>query len=345
MFSHYRKSGVIYIFKNVVENCPDAGPTASFQDGRPGWFERRTARVSSAGWTRLHARQVFILPTRTGLAFAVLLLVLLLGAINYDNNLIFALTFLLAGLGLVTMLHTYRNLVRLEFRSGPGRPGFVGERVEFRLWLRAADGRARQAVELQNADGSRAATDVEPAATAVRLERNAVRRGRLPLGKLTVATRFPLGLFRAWSYLDVVQTEPVYPAPAPPGEPPPASAVDERGTRAGASAGADDFRGVRDYRPGDSPRQVDWKALAREQGLLTKQFGGAMPPEDWLDFACVHDPDLEARLSRLCRWVLDAEHARRRYGLRLPDTTIAAGQGETHRDRCLLALADFGTAP
>ena len=328
-----------------MENRPGTGPPPSFRTEQPGWFERRTAPVSGVGWTRLRARQVFILPTRTGLVFAILLLVLLLGAINYDNNLIFALTFLLAGLGLVTMLHTYRNLVRLEFRSGPGRPGFVGGRIEFRLWLRAADGRARQVVELHNADGGRAATDVEQAATAVRLERNAVRRGRLPLGKVTVVTHFPLGLFRAWSYLDVVHTEPVYPAPAPPGEPPPAAAVAAHGARPGTNAGADDFRGLRGYRPGDSLRQVDWKALAREQGLQTKQFGGALPPEDWLDFACAQGPDLEARLSRLCRWVLDAEYARRRYGLRLPGITIAAGQGAAHRDRCLLALADFGTTP
>ena len=333
------------IFKNRAATRLEGRPRASFLAEHLGWFARRTARVSGAGWTRLRARQVFILPTRIGLAFTILLLVLLLGAINYDNNLIFAFTFLLVGLGLVAMLHTYRNLVHLEFRSGPGRPGFVGGRIEFRLWLRAADGRARQIIEMQNADGSRAVTDAEPAASAIRLERNAVRRGRLALGKLTVATQFPLGLFRAWSDLDVVQTEPVYPAPAPPGEPPQAVAVDERGARAGAWAGADDFRGLRRYRPGDSLRQIDWKALAREQGLLTKQFGGALPPEDWLDFASAHDTDPEARLSRLCRWVLDAEQAQRRYGLRLPGMTIAAGQGEAHRDRCLLALADFGTAP
>lgn len=329
---------------NMVETGTSAERSASRQT-QPGWFDRRTARVTGDGWTRLRARQVFILPTRTGLGFTALLLVLLLGAINYDNNLIFALTFLLTGLGLVAMLHTYRNLIHLEFRSGPGRPGFVGGRIEFRLWLRAGDGRARQIIELRTVDGGRAMTDVEGLAIDVWPQRNAIRRGRLPLGKLTVATRFPLGLFRAWSYLDVVQAEPVYPAPAPPGEPPPAPHSGERDQRAGTSAGTDDFRGLRGYRPGDSLRQVDWKALAREQGLLTKQFGGATPPQDWLDFAATRDTDLEARLARLCRWVLDAEQAQRRYGLQLPGITIAAGQGEAHRDRCLLALADFGAAP
>ena len=309
-----------------------------------GWFERRTVRVDDEGWARLSARQVFIVPTGAGFGFGTLLLVLLLGAINYDNNLIFALSFLLAGLGVVAMLHTYRNLVHLGFQAGPGQPGFVGGHIGFQLWLRADDGRARRMIELRALDGSRLLTDVDGPAT-VRLQRAAVRRGRLALGKVMIATRFPLGLFRAWSYLDVGKTEPVYPAPAPPGTPPPDTRSGESGDGYGTRAGADDFRGVRSYRPGDSLRQVDWKAWAREQGLLTKQFSGAMPPEDWLDFGAARETDLEARLARLCRWVLDAEQAQRRYGLRLPGMTVAAGRGPAHRDRCLQALADFGNGP
>lgn len=305
------------------------------------FFASRTTSVAGGAWSELSARRVFILPTRAGVGFAALLLVLLLGAVNYNNNLIFALTFLLAGLGLVALLHTYRNLAHLELQTGPGRPGFAGERIGFQLWLRPTDGRPRQAIELHSDDGYTARIDVGIEAGSAWLYRTATRRGRLPLGPVTIATRFPLGLFRAWSHLEATHAEPVYPAPASPGMAPPRPAAEGHGDSGSAGAGQDDFRGLRNYRAGDSLRQIDWKALARERGLLTRQFAAAQTPEDWLDFAAASEADTEARLRRLCRWVLDAERARRRYGLRLPGVQIAPAQGTAHRDRCLLALADY----
>lgn len=301
-----------------------------------------SGRVAGSTWTKLASRRVFILPTRAGLAFAGLLLVLLLGAINYNNNLIFGLTFLLTGLGLVTMLHTYRNLVHLEIQAGQGRPGFAGERVGFQLWLRAGDGRPRQAIELRSPDDDPALLDAGSTASAAWLYRTASVRGRLPLGRVTIQTRYPLGLFRAWSRVDVTHAERVYPAPAPPGAPPPRPASAGMGEIGNVRCGQDDFRGVRPYHVGDSLRRVDWKALAREQGLLTKEFAAAQAPEDWLDFAATPETDTETRLRRLCRWIVDAEHAQRRYGLRLPGLVIAPAHGTAHCDRCLSALADYG---
>lgn len=308
------------------------------------FFAQRTGRVDGASWTALEARRVFILPTRAGLGFAGLLLVLLLGAINYSNNLIFGLTFLLTGLGLVTMLHTYRNLAHLELQAGPGRPGFAGEQIGFQIWLRPGDGLPRQTIELRTEEGCVASLDIGVDAASTWLTRTAARRGRLPLGRVTVSTRFPLGLFRAWSRLDCVHAEPVYPAPAPQGSAPPRAAGESPGESGVAGAGQDDFRGLRPYHPGDSLRRIDWKALAREQGLLTKEFAAAQTPEDWFDFEALPDGDAEARLRKLCRWILDAERANRAYGLRLPGLVIPPSRGSAHRDRCLLALADFGVA-
>lgn len=305
---------------------------------------KRTGRVDGTAWTELGPRRVFILPTRAGLGFAALLLVLLLGAINYNNNLIFGLTFLLSGLGLVAMLHTYRNLVHLELQAGPGRPGFAGEWIGFQVWLRPGDGRPRQAIELRTGEDV-ARVDVGCEATASWLGRTSARRGRLPLGRVTVSTRFPLGLFQAWSRLEFAHAEPVYPAPAAPG-PTPLQDDGRRQNDSGVAViGQDDFRGLRPYRPGDSLRRVDWKALAREQGLLTKEFAAAQTPEDWFDFDALVEADTEARLRRLCRCILDAERDQHAYGLRLPGLTVPPARGTAHRDRCLLALADFGAAP
>lgn len=303
---------------------------------------KRTGRIDGTAWTELGPQRVFILPTRAGLAFAGLLLVLLLGAINYNNNLIFGLSFLLAGLGLVTMLHTYRNLVRLEVQAGQGRPGCAGERIAYQVWLRPGDTRPRRAIELRTGKTG-VWVDVGCEATPVWLSRASVRRGRLPLGRVTVSTRFPLGLFRAWSRVEFTHAEPVYPAPAAPGWPPPCSGASGHGDLGNTDLGQEDFRGLRPYRPGDSLRQVDWKALAREQGLLTKEFAAAQPPEDWFDFDALPGVGTEARLNRLCRWILDAERGQHVYGLRLPGVVIPPARGSAHRNRCLLALCDFGT--
>lgn len=305
------------------------------------FFGSRTGRAAGSDWIGIERRRVFILPTRAGLGYAVLLLVMLLGAINYSNNLIFALTFLLTGLGLVAMLHTYRNLAHLQLRAGQGRPGFVGEALGFQLWLRAGDGRARQALELRTAEDDSVIAQAGSDAVAVWLHRPATHRGANRLGLVTVSTRYPLGLFRAWSRIDFAHSELAYPAPAPPGPPPPELA-DTPASSGDHRAGAEDFRGLRHYRPGDSLRQIHWKALARGQEPLTKEFGAAGMPLRWLDFAAAPEPEPEARLRRLCRWILDAERAQISYGLRLPTQTWAPARGSAHRDRCLAALARFG---
>lgn len=309
-----------------------------------GFFRSRTGRAQGNEWVRLVGRRVFILPTRTGLGFALLLVVMLLGAINYSNNLIFALTFLLAGLGLVAMLHTYRNLLGLELRAGQGRPGFVGEPLGYQLWLRTTDGRPRPALELRTPEGAAVMTGLRRGEeVSVWLHRPATRRGPHRLGRITIGCRYPFGLFRAWSALDFAHSELAYPAPAPPGPQPPPEPVDATARARQSRAGDEDFQGLRPYRPGDALHRVYWKALARGQGAVTKVFGAAAgSPLVWLDFAAAPEAGTEARLSRLCRWILDAEHAQLSYGLRLPGGDQAPGRGNGHRDRCLAALARYG---
>ena len=301
---------------------------------------RRTGRAAGSAWIEVPARRIFIFPTRAGWAYTGLLLVLLLGAINYNNNLVFGLCFLLAGLGLVTMLHAHRNLARLQVRVGPGRPGFVGDRLGYQIWLRPGDARARYALELEAVAGTPVLTHVPRSGANVGLHRMPPRRGRERLGAVRIGTCFPLGLFYAWARLDFEHTELAYPTPAPPGAPPPdrPDGLEQSGDR---TSGRDDFRGLRSYHPGDSLRHVHWKALAREQGLLTKEFGTTRSRDCWLDFNLAPEAETEARLQRLCRWVLEAERDGLRYGLRLPGLEVAPARGDRHRDRCLAALATF----
>jgi uncharacterized protein (DUF58 family) len=293
------------------------------------------------GTIRLGHRRVYIVPTRLGWMLGGVLAILLVGSINYALALGFALTFLLGGLGFAGMVHTARNLARLEVSTGRAEPVFAGEAAQFPLRIENPSPFDRPSILVRHvASGVQLVVDVpaRAAAEAV-LGLRAERRGRLPLGRVMLETRFPLGMFRAWSYLEPEIRCLVYPRPARSALPP--ASVRESGGRAGAQAGGnDDFAGLRIYQPSDSPRHIAWKRAAQSDDLLTKQFSQEAADELWLDWQRTNPRlDTEERLSLLAGWVLAAEHAGAAYGLRLPGRQIAPGRGDAKRAECLEALA------
>jgi len=291
-------------------------------------------------------RQLYMLPTRHGLLFALVAAVLLLASINYGNGLGYALTFLLVSVAVVSMLHTHRTLHRLRVAPGACMPVFAGETAQFELVL-TNDGEAPRygvTVEQNGTEVARADVPARGSASVV-LPVLARRRGRLELPAFRLATRFPLGLLYSWSRpVRLDRHCLVYPAPGAP-FPFRATPAEILRPEQGPRLGGDDFIGVREYQPGDSPRHIDWKAFARTGMLTTKQFGGGHQVLVWLDWDALPEFDIESRLSVLTRWVLDAEAAGAHYGLRLPGTVIAPDRGEAHEHACLQALALFEPRP
>ena len=293
-------------------------------------------------------RRVYIVPSRLGLYFGGTLAILLVGSINYALSLGFALTFLLAGMGIAAMVQTTRNLARLSVRAGRSEPVFAGDAARFRLGLANAGDFDRPEILVRHlGSGAQLTVDVAAAASAeALLAVPAPRRGWLPLGRVMLETRFPVGLFRAWSTVEPDSRCLVYPRPETSALPPLAPSARAGGARAHAQ-GSDDFSGLRAYQPADSPRHVAWKSVARSDtqharsdDMLTKQFAGDALAELWLDLGDLPASlGLEQRLSRLAGWVLAAERAGVLYGLRLPGTGIEPGRGEAHRAACLEALA------
>lgn len=307
------------------------------------WF-RLTSTAPAQ--TTLGHRQLYMLPTRYGFLFALVVAVLLLASINYGNGLGYALTFLLVSVAVVSMLHTHRNLYRLRVAPGACVPVFAGETAQFELVL-ANDADAPRFGVLVEQDGAEVARADVPAraSAAVILGLRAARRGWQPLPPFRLATRFPLGLLYSWTRpVHLAHACLVYPAPAAP-LPFRATPTETLRPDRGQRLGGDDFIGVREYQPGDSPRHIDWKAFARTGLLTTKQFGGGYQALVWLDWEALPEFDTETRLSVLTRWVLDAEAAGAHYGLRLPDTVIAPDRGEAHERACLGALALFELRP
>jgi uncharacterized protein (DUF58 family) len=290
----------------------------------------------------LDRSRVFILPTSAGLAFAAMLLVMLLGSINYNNSLGHLFTFLLGSMVVVSILYTYRNLAMLSISAGRARPVFAGERAGFEVLVTNVSEYARIGIRLETPDQPFLSIELDGGQTVTAtLHRDAAQRGVLALGRCRVSSCYPLGLFRAWSNVTLRMHCLVYPRPGP--RRPLPQAVSYKPALSGDKGrGVDDFVGLRPYRPGDSPRHMFWKAAAREQALLTKQFGGDRADELWLDWYALDATDTERRLSQLCRWVLDASRLGHCYGLCLPQVEIAPGSGEVHKSQCLEALARFG---
>lgn len=290
----------------------------------------------------LARRQLYILPTAGGLVFSLLLVVLLLAAVNYTNSLAYGLCFLLAAIAIVSMLDTHRNLHGLHVSLGPSTPVFAGNPAGFEVCLDNSSESARFGVCVERDRTEVRRVDLRAGEQRyVRIDVPTRRRGYVTAPALVISTRFPLGFLYAWSRrIQLPQRCFVYPQPAPPG-PMPVAPDEQFAQDQNPRAEGEDFVGLREFRPGDSPRHVSWRAVARGQGMLTKQFGGGGRASLWLDWDTLAGLDAEYRLSQLCRWVLDCEHAGLRYGLRLPDTQIAPAQGEAHRRRCLTALALF----
>ena len=285
---------------------------------------------------------MFMLPTRFGLIFALVLFIMLLAAVNYNNGLAYGFTFMLATLAMVSMLYTHRNLSGLQVKVGHAAPVFAGSAVVFPVTLDNPGTLPRSAVWLLG-PGEPLRADLAPGVSVrVNLPQAAPRRGYVRCPPLRLTSSFPFGLLYTWSAgLQSDVRAIVYPRPAPGGPPPPPRDA-SRHHPVGSRPEGDDFLGLRGHQAGDPPRHVHWKAAARGQGLLTKRFGGEGEGRLWLDWATTPGADTEARLSCLCRWVIDCEEQGMIYGLRLPRQVVPPARGAAHRHRCLSLLALWG---
>ncbi len=267
---------------------------------------------------------------------------MVMAGINYQNSLVFALAFLLASLFMVAMLHTYRNLSGLTLVAGTTRPAFAGEEAEFTVVLKRLGDRTYESLQLGwNPALLASANLIKDEEARVRLFVKAKKRGRFNPGRFLLQTYYPLGLFRAWSWVDLDMHTIVYPRPIAGGEIPSTTATSQEEGELILRDGAEDFYGLREYQPGDAIRHIAWRAYARSETLMTKQFAAYADRRVWLEWDHFPGMDRESRLSRLCYWVLQLNSRNDEYGLRLPGVEIQPGRGEAHRDSVLKVLALF----
>ena len=306
---------------------------------RAYWQQWLRVAKSSGTIATLQPRQIYILPTVWGVLYVVMLMLLLVGSINYSLSLGYFVTFLLASLGHTAMLHTWRNIVHLQISVLHAKPVFAGDVAEVTINIIEAKNRARyaiaakieqNAVVIEHIPANQSRQYLLPFIT--------VKRGFCALPRITLYTEFPLSLLHAWAYAEL--TSPILVYPKPSGQQPlPALLIDVRNVGISrTSRGDDDFDGHKTYQLGDAASRVDWKASSRGSGLYTKIYSGEGAGDLWLDFATVNG-ELEARISQMAQWVVDAHAAQLYYGLKLPNLTLAPSDSQAHYHACMQALA------
>lgn len=304
------------------------------------WIDRR---IPPADRQQLDQRTIFILPTGAGVLFGLLLLIMLVTGINYQNSLIYLLTFLLGAVFVAAMHQTHRNLNGLELILVRAGEGFTGEFVPFVLRLGSEKDQALS-IELTGEFPPPGPQSIDAGdARDVTLLTETRRRGPVPMGRIRISTRFPFGLLEAWSWMRPRTAGLAYPRPLAPVQPPITDMAGDQQAESIVGAGFDDAD-IRPWREGDLSHRVLWKRFARTGAMVIADWAGEQGSPQWLDYAAYPGVDIETRLSFLCYQIIERDQANQLYGLRLPGLTIEPGQGDLHRHQCLRALARFGLA-
>jgi len=302
------------------------------------WIDKRTPVSRTA---RLTQKNLYIIPTRTGLSFFVLSFILWLLGTSYQNNLVLALSYLLISLIVVAIFHTYANLAGLEITVLGGKPVFVGEQAYFSLQVQGNRTKGYDNLIIRWWNGEDGCFDFAgKQTTQIQVGVGAHKRGKLQPGKLLIESVYPLGIMRCWTWLNLDASALIFPKPLKIDFP--AGLSGTNGSEQGKKiAGGDDFIGLKEYRSGDPVKHIAWKHYARGQGLYSKEYGSTGDRDNWLDWDDFSELDFEDRLRALCYWALQCEGLQNAYGLRLPGKIISPALGDGHRLSVLSALACF----
>jgi uncharacterized protein (DUF58 family) len=306
------------------------------------WFK---AWIKRRGPTQppltLHYRQIFILPTRFGWMLGALMFAMLMGSLNFNNNLGLLTTFIVAGLASNSMLLAYRNLNRLRVLYTHAAPVHAGQDAQLLITLASDSGRDRPGLEVSLNDQETILSLSADSTASVTLAVPTHHRGWQDLERCRIQTCQPIGLFRAWSWFWPERRLLVWPTPAQSPPPLPQSNADLDGELNQSGSEGDEFFALREWREGDPLHRIAWKASQRHNTLLSREFRQPRSPDLMLDLARVPGQNLEQRLSILTAWVLQAYRQQRPWTLRLAADPLGPAHDEAHLQRCLRALAEF----
>ncbi|RVU84332.1 DUF58 domain-containing protein [Leucothrix sargassi] len=305
------------------------------------WVNRRLPKAPEVTLTQ---RKIFILPSRVSLGLIVMIVLLFLLGINFQNSLVYVVCFWLIGLLVINVFYCYRNLAGLTVKAVAAEPCFSGEKMVLELEVSRPLKQRKSAIYFGWRDEDLVEVNLlDQQSTRIKLSHSTDERGRFSPPRIDVFTRYPTGLATAWSYITMDIEGIVYPEPIEQTNQGDSRNIeDEAENGVEILNGSSDFAGVREYQAGDSPKHIHWGQYAKTGDLYTKSFVDYEGQELWLDWDSLNISGIEIRLSHLAAMVLSYHEQQRQYGLRIPGAVIQPGSGETHKVLCLTALALYG---
>ncbi len=304
------------------------------------WVEKRNPRCSNT--VHLHNRRLYILPTRFGIMYSFLLLVIFLAAINYQNSLSFALSFLLTSIGIVSLWKTHKNLLNLDIKLLKPKTVFNGEQLELMFQIKHSHSFAHYAVGLQYQQSAPCYCTINPQQTKnISLNLNTDQRGIFQLDGITIFTRFPTGLFHCWGWMQFEHPVLIYATPIATCLDSEIAEISDDGNNHTKCLDGDDFAGLREHKQGESLKHISWKAVAQGRGFLSKIYQGQSQPSLWLDWDNIQASSIEEKISKITSLILKADASNQQYGLKTPFVHINKNIGKAHKEQCLKALATY----
>ncbi len=290
----------------------------------------------------LKQNRIYILPNRQGLIFVLLLFVMFIGSVNYANSLGFILTFSVASILLVSIIHSFRNLIDLSFSLGSIDTVFCGQRVTYPVKVHNPKVWMRLSINIYFNTTQPVRGNIRPNSTdTIFISHPTSKRGIHTVQRITVSSEYPFGLIHTWSHLKLDSQYLVYPSLEGTNPLPPEPMSGQYATKGQANESVGDFHGLREHKPGESPGHIHWKLVAQDRGVFTKQFNEPTQTNWCFDWRQLPHLGTEQRLSQLCRWIVDAEDQGLSYSLVLPNHNIAINHGLKHKTQCLETLAMY----
>lgn len=305
------------------------------------WVNKRLPPATTLTLTQ---KKIFILPSKVSIGLMVMILLLFLLGINFQNSLVYVVCFWLIALLVINILYTYRNLAGLSIKAIAAEPCFAGEKMVLELEISRPIKQPKSAIFFgwKNEDLIEVNLN-EQASTRIKLSHSTTQRGRFTPPRIDVFTRYPTGLNTAWSYANMDSEAIVYPTPIEQRHFSQSHSNDsDQDQGVEIAGGSYDFAGVREYQAGDSPKHIHWGQYAKTNALYTKSFVDYESHEMWLDWATLNIQSTELKLSHLSAMVLKFHQQHRQFGLKLPGVLIEPDYGDTHKTSCLTALALYG---
>ena len=290
--------------------------------------------------------RIYIVPTRFGFLYGFGIFVTISAGVIYSNNLVYLLSFFLVSLIVIGMIQTHNNIKGLQIEKVS--VGICPEKgsSQAKLWIKTENVDSHNQIEIISKDKKQKkfsfiVENLSPKSLKIQtFSFQGSKRGRYSVGKIKVSSRFPFGLFEAWKVTDSNEFYYVYPKPI-------SHLGREYDFKLGESfekkegRNGEDFTQHNRYKLGDSPRHIDWKALAKGRGLLTKEFKDGDRQSVWIDFESING-SVDIKLEQMSFWVIECERLHHYYTVKLKDKVLGPGMGTLHKEKCLMALAEFG---